>query len=61
MDFHHIPVLFEETISSLCIKPDGVYVDCTGGGGGHSKAIADELNENGILITIDQVTYCSNL
>lgn len=54
MDFHHIPVLFEETISSLNIKPDGVYVDCTGGGGGHSKAIADKLNENGRLITIDQ-------
>lgn len=54
MEFHHIPVLFNETISSLNIKPDGVYVDCTSGGGGHSKAIADKLSENGRLIAIDQ-------
>ena len=35
--FHHIPVLFNETIGSLNIKPDGIYVDCTSGGGGFSN------------------------
>lgn len=34
MDFEHIPVLFNETVNSLEIKPDGLYVDCTAGGGG---------------------------
>lgn len=51
--FHHIPVLFEETIDSLNIKPDGIYVDCTSGGGGHSSAIASRLN-GGRLISIDR-------
>lgn len=52
-DFKHIPVLFEETIDSLNIKPDGIYVDCTSGGGGHSTAIAKRL-EGGRLIAIDR-------
>ena len=52
-EFHHIPVLFSETIESLEIKPDGVYVDCTSGGGGHSSAIASRL-KNGRLISIDR-------
>lgn len=39
MEFKHISVLLEETIDSLNIKEDGVYVDCTLGGGGHSKEI----------------------
>lgn len=51
--FHHVPVLFEETIDSLNIKPDGIYVDCTSGGGGHSSAIASRLN-GGRLISIDR-------
>ncbi len=51
--FHHVPVLFNESIDSLEIKPDGIYVDCTGGGGGHSSAIAQRLN-GGRLITIDR-------
>ena len=51
--FHHIPVLFNESIDSLCIKPSGVYVDCTAGGGGHSSAIASKLN-GGRLIAIDR-------
>lgn len=51
--FHHIPVLFEESIDSLNIKPDGIYVDCTSGGGGHSSAIASRLN-GGRLISIDR-------
>jgi 16S rRNA (cytosine1402-N4)-methyltransferase len=52
-EFHHIPVLFNETIDSLDIKPDGIYVDCTSGGGGHSSAIASRL-KNGRLISIDR-------
>lgn len=52
-EFHHIPVLFNETIDSLNIKPDGIYVDCTSGGGGHSSAIAKRL-EGGRLISIDR-------
>lgn len=51
--FHHIPVLFNETIESLNIKPDGIYVDCTSGGGGHSAAIAKRLT-TGRLISIDR-------
>lgn len=51
--FHHIPVLFSETIDSLAIRPDGIYVDCTGGGGGHSAAIASKLT-TGRLITVDR-------
>lgn len=51
--FHHIPVLFNETIESLNIKPDGIYVDCTSGGGGHSTAIAKRLT-TGRLISIDR-------
>jgi 16S rRNA (cytosine1402-N4)-methyltransferase len=53
MGFSHIPVLLEETISSLHIKPDGIYVDGTAGGGGHSSAIAAQL-DGGRLISIDQ-------
>ena len=53
MEFSHIPVLFNETIDSLNIKPDGLYVDCTAGGGGHSRAIAEKLT-TGRLISIDR-------
>lgn len=49
----HIPVLLEETITSLAIKPDGIYVDCTTGRGGHSSEIAKRL-ETGRLICFDQ-------
>lgn len=54
MDFKHIPVLFEESIAALNIKADGIYVDCTAGGGGHSSAVADRLSANGRLIAIDR-------
>ena len=53
MEFNHIPVLFHETIDSLQIKPDGVYIDGTAGGGGHSQAILDRLT-TGTLLSIDQ-------
>ena len=54
MEFSHIPVLFNETIDSLDIKPDGIYCDCTAGGGGHSGAIADRLSSEGRLVMIDR-------
>lgn len=54
MEFSHIPVLFYETVDSLGIDPDGIYADCTAGGGGHSKEIADRLSEKGRLIAFDR-------
>ena len=51
--FSHISVLLHECIEALDIKPDGIYVDCTLGGGGHSLEIVKRL-ENGKLICIDQ-------
>lgn len=54
MEFSHKPVLFTETVDALQIRPDGVYVDGTAGGGGHSAAIAARLSEGGRLICIDQ-------
>lgn len=54
MEYEHIPVLAEELISSLEIVPDGIYVDGTAGGGGHSALIAERLSDKGRLISIDQ-------
>jgi len=54
MDFKHIPVLLEEVIESLKIKSDGIYVDCTLGGAGHSSEIIKRLSPKGLLIGIDQ-------
>lgn len=51
---YHVPVLYEETLQGLAIKPNGVYVDCTFGGGGHSKGILQQLSGNGKLIAFDQ-------
>jgi 16S rRNA (cytosine1402-N4)-methyltransferase len=51
---YHIPVLLNEVLENLNIKADGIYVDCTFGGGGHSKAILQRLNKNGRLIAFDQ-------
>lgn len=53
MEFSHISVLFEETIDSLSIKQDGLYVDCTCGGAGHSRAILSKL-QSGHLVAIDR-------
>lgn len=51
---YHTPVLLQECIDGLDIWPGGIYVDCTFGGGGHSKAILQHLNGNGKLIVFDQ-------
>ncbi|HQZ19895.1 MAG: rRNA (cytosine1402-N4)-methyltransferase [Trichococcus sp.] len=52
--FEHYSVLLNESIDGLNIKPDGVYVDCTLGGAGHSSVILSKLNENGHLYAFDQ-------
>jgi len=54
MEFKHTSVLLKETVDGLKIKPDGIYVDGTLGGGGHSFEIAGRLNDKGRLIGIDQ-------
>ncbi|MBP6323068.1 MAG: 16S rRNA (cytosine(1402)-N(4))-methyltransferase RsmH, partial [Fusobacteriaceae bacterium] len=54
VDEYHIPVLYYETLDNLVINPDGVYVDCTLGGGGHSEGILKRLSPKGVLISIDQ-------
>lgn len=54
MEFTHVPVLLNESIESLNIKPDGVYIDCTMGRGGHSSAILERLSSKGRLIGIDR-------
>lgn len=51
---YHIPVMLHETVDGLNIKPDGVYVDMTFGGGGHSREILNRLGENGRLLSFDQ-------
>jgi 16S rRNA (cytosine1402-N4)-methyltransferase len=51
---YHVAVLFEEAISALQVVHDGIYVDCTFGGGGHSKGILEKLGPNGKLIVFDQ-------
>ena len=51
---YHVPVLFFETLEHLNIKPDGIYVDATFGGGGHSRGILSKLGPNGKLIAFDQ-------
>lgn len=53
MEFSHIPVLMEQTIDSLNVQPDGIYLDGTAGGGGHSAEILRRLKD-GILICVDQ-------
>ena len=54
MTQYHNPVLLHSSLEGLNIKPDGVYVDVTFGGGGHSKAILEQLNEKGRLFGFDQ-------
>ena len=54
LEFKHIPVLLEESIEGLNIKPDGIYVDGTIGGAGHSRRIIEKLSGNGTLVGIDR-------
>ncbi len=54
MEFSHISVLLHETVDSLNVKPDGIYVDCTLGGAGHTSLILSELGEKGRVIGIDR-------
>ncbi|MGL4606843.1 MAG: 16S rRNA (cytosine(1402)-N(4))-methyltransferase RsmH [Eubacteriaceae bacterium] len=58
--YSHTTVLLKESIENLKIKEDGIYVDCTLGGGGHSQWICESLNENGVLIGIDQDEFALN-
>ena len=54
MEFSHVPVLFNEVMEGLDVKPRGIYVDGTLGGGGHSEGICERLSEEGLLIGIDR-------
>lgn len=51
---YHVPVMLQECLDGLDIQPDGIYVDVTFGGGGHSRAIFEQLSEKGQLIAFDQ-------
>jgi 16S rRNA (cytosine1402-N4)-methyltransferase len=51
---YHVPVLLQEVIDGLSIRPNGVYVDCTFGGGGHSLEILKQLNADGRMVVFDQ-------
>ena len=53
-DTYHVPVLLQESVDGLDIKPDGIYVDVTFGGGGHSREILNRLGKNGHLYSFDQ-------
>lgn len=53
-EFEHYSVLLKESLEGLNIRPDGIYVDCTLGGAGHSRKILEQLNENGRLYAFDQ-------
>ena len=50
---YHVPVLLNESVNGLSIKPEGTYIDLTFGGGGHSKLILEKLNLNGKLFSFD--------
>lgn len=56
MEFGHVPVLFDEVMEALAVKPDGTYVDGTAGGGGHSSGICERLSEKGHLVAVDRDT-----
>ena len=54
MEFKHLPVMLNEVIEGLNINPDGIYVDGTLGGAGHSKKIIEKLSDKGLLVGIDR-------
>jgi 16S rRNA (cytosine1402-N4)-methyltransferase len=53
-EIYHIPVMLKEAVDALAIQPAGIYVDCTFGGGGHSREILSRLDQHGRLIAFDQ-------
>lgn len=57
---YHVPVLYSETLNGLAIQPNGVYVDCTFGGGGHSRGVLASLNADGKLYAFDQDADAQN-
>jgi len=57
---HHVPILCDEVIKNLINKPEGIYMDCTVGFGGHAKQILNNINENGFLIGLDIDPYALN-
>lgn len=60
MEFEHVPVLYNEVMEALNIRADGIYVDGTVGGGGHSSGICERLSEKGTLIAVDRDTEALN-
>ena len=54
MEFRHTSVLLRETVDSLHVRPDGVYLDCTAGGGGHSAELLARLGPGGTLVALDR-------
>ncbi len=54
MEFSHVSVLLQESVDALEIQPDGVYVDCTAGGGGHAAAVLQRLSPQGRMVLIDR-------
>lgn len=56
MEFKHVPVLYNEVMEALNIRADGIYVDGTVGGGGHSSGICERLSDSGILVAVDRDT-----
>ena len=54
MSVYHVPVLFDESLEGLAIRPAGIYVDLTFGGGGHSRGILHRLGPQGRLFAFDQ-------
>ena len=57
---YHVPVLLKESIDGLQIRAKGVYVDCTFGGGGHSREILQQLDKDGLLVVFDQDEAAKN-
>ena len=55
MEFNHISVLLNESVAALNVKPEGVYLDGTLGGGGHSSLICEKLGESGTLSVLTEI------
>ncbi len=53
-EFNHQAVMLDACVNALAIRPDGIYVDCTAGGGGHARAVFERLSKGGVLVAIDK-------